>query len=154
VLFHQADPAALIRAAAAHVHSGGVIAFHEFAICDETQMLSPIPIYQSCLKWITAAFMSVMMHPEAARQMPALFEKAGCGRPTMFCEAIVSGAPDSLFYPWVALTVQSLMPQIVKIGAATAAEVDVETLESRLRDAMRGTGHTLSPLQYCGWVRI
>jgi ubiquinone/menaquinone biosynthesis C-methylase UbiE len=154
VLIHQADPAALIRTVASHIRSGGVIAFHEFAIGDETEMLSSIPIYQSCLKWINAAFKSVLMHPDAARQMPALFEQAGYGRPTIFCEAIVGGAPDSLFYPWIALTVQSLLPQIVKIGAATAAEIDIETLENKFRTVARGAGDTISPLQYCGWLRL
>jgi ubiquinone/menaquinone biosynthesis C-methylase UbiE len=154
VLIHQADSAAFIRTAVTRVRPGGAIAFHEVAIYDEARMFSSIPLYQSWLSWITAAFKSVLKHPDAARQMPMLFQEAGCNRPTIFCEAIVAGAPDSLLYPWIALTLQNLLPQVFKIGAATAAEVEIETLESRLRIAAGGAGDILSPLQYCCWLRL
>jgi hypothetical protein len=37
---------------------------------------------------------------------------------------------------WLARTVRSVLPQLEEIGAATAAEVDIDTLEDRLRDAV------------------
>jgi hypothetical protein len=61
--------------------------------------------------------------------MIALFHDAGLKQPTMLCEIPVAGGPDSPFYAEMALTLRGLLPQVEKIGAATAAEIDIDTLE-------------------------
>src|ERR1700716_247058 len=71
---------------------------------------------------------SVMTHPDAGGRMIALFHDAGLKQPTMLCEIPVAGGPDSPIYAWMALTLRSLLPQVEKIGAATAAEIDIDTL--------------------------
>ena len=58
-------------------------------------------------------------------------------------------------YAWLALTLRSLLPQVEKIGAATAAEIDIDTLEDRLRNAVTAVhGEALCPLQFCGWTKL
>jgi len=83
--------------------------------------------------------------------MIAHFHDAGLKQPTMLCEIPVGGGPDSPIYAWMALTLRSLLPQVEKIGAATAAEIDIDTLEDRLRNAVTAVhGEALCPLQFCG----
>jgi Transposase domain (DUF772) len=132
----EADPAAFIRSAASHVRTDGLIAFHEIAVYGECHAVPPVPLWEQCWKWVTAAFRSVMVHPDAAGRMTAHFHDAGLKQPTIFCEIPVGGGPDSPVYAWWARTLRSVLPQLEKIGAATAAEVDIDTLEDRLRNAV------------------
>ena len=50
---------------------------------------------------------------------------------------------------------RGVLPQLEKIGVATAAEVNIDTLEDRLRDAA-STVHSqvLGPMQFCGWTKL
>jgi hypothetical protein len=87
--------------------------------------------------------------------MVAHFHDAGLPRPTMFCEVPVGTGPESPALTILALAISVLLPQIEKIGASTAAELDVDTLEDRLRDAMANSySQVLFPMQFCGWARV
>ena len=155
VLIHQADPTTFIRSAASHVRPDGLIAFHEVAVYGECHALPPVPLWEQCWNWAIIAFRSVMAHPDAAGRMTAYFQDAGLKRPTIFCEIPVGGGPDSPVYAWWARTLRSVLPQLEKIGAATAAEVDIDTLEDRLRDAVSAVhSQVLCPMQFCGWTKL
>jgi 2-polyprenyl-3-methyl-5-hydroxy-6-metoxy-1,4-benzoquinol methylase len=155
VLIHQGDPAEFIHAAALHVQPGGTVAFHEIGLYGACQALPPLPLLQQVWDAVMAAFHSVMTHPDAGGRMVAHFHNAGLKRPTMFCEVPVGTGPDSPVPTLLALTASVLLPQIEKIGASTAAELDVDTLEDRLRDAMANSpSQVLFPMQFCGWARV
>jgi SAM-dependent methyltransferase len=155
VLVHQADPTNFIRSAVSHVRPHGLIAFHEIAVYGECRALPPVPLWERCWNLIITAFRSVMVHPDAAGRMTAYFHDAGLKRPTIFCETPVGAGPDSPLYGWLACTLRSVLPQLEKIGVSTAAEVDIDTLEDRLRDAA-STVHSqvLGPMQVCGWTKL
>jgi len=151
---HQADPAAFIRAAASHVSPGGVLAFHEHAIYGGLHSIPLVPLWKQGGDWIIA-FHSVRAHSDAGGRMVEHFHHAGLKPPTMFCEIPVGSGPDSPIYAWLALTLRSALPHLEKIGAATAAEVDIDTLEDRLRKAVVAAhSQALGPAQFCGSVRI
>ncbi|HVY57265.1 MAG TPA: methyltransferase domain-containing protein [Xanthobacteraceae bacterium] len=157
VLIHQADPAAFIRSVAAHVRPGGVVAFHEIGIhLDESATVPEIPLWSKVHRWIMAAFRSAMRHPDAGGRMIEHFHNGGLRRiPEIFVEIPAGGGPDSPLYGWAAHTLRSLMPQLEKIGVATAAEIDIDTLEERLRRAVVETnGQVVSFMQFCGWTRV
>jgi ubiquinone/menaquinone biosynthesis C-methylase UbiE len=155
VLIHQGDPAEFIRAAALHVRPGGSVAFHEIGLYGMCQALPPLPLLQQVWDVVMAAFHSVMTHPDAGGRMVAHFHDAGLERPTMFCEVPVGTGPESPVLTILALAASVLLPQIEKIGASTAAELDVDTLEDRLRHAMANShSQVLFPMQFCGWARV
>jgi SAM-dependent methyltransferase len=155
VLVHQGNPPAFIRSAASHVRRGEIVAFHEIGIYGECQAFPPVALWQQAWSWIAAGLRSVMVHPDAGGRMIAHFHDAGLKQPTMLCEIPVGGGPDSPIYAWMALTLRSLLPQVEKIGAATAAEIDIDTLEDRLRNAVTAVhGEALCPLQFCGWTKL
>lgn len=155
VLIHQAAPSQLIRAAAAQLRSGGIIAFHEAALYGNAEMLPPLPLWNKVWDRIISAFQSVLMHPDAAGRMVAHFEKAGLDQPRLFYDRFVGGGMNKPFFDWIETTVRSLLPQIEKIGAATPDELDIDTLGKRLRRAVLAVhGQILGPAQICGWVRV
>ncbi|WP_437375631.1 methyltransferase domain-containing protein [Inquilinus limosus] len=90
VLMHQADPAAMIRAAAAHARPGGAVAFHEVATYGECPTWPPNPLLAQIWDWITKAFASVAPHRDAAGRLIEHFHRAGLLGPTLFGEAAVA----------------------------------------------------------------
>src|SRR5262249_26239060 len=51
VLMYQHDPGMMLRKLAAHLKSGGLIAFHEVD-WNGIQSFPPSPIYDSCCRWL------------------------------------------------------------------------------------------------------
>ena len=157
VLVHQPDPASLIRTIAKNVRPGGVVAFHEPGLYDtRNQTVPPIALWSKVFDWIYTALQSVMTHPDAGARMVGHFHEAGLKRtPTLFCEIPIGGGADSPLIGWVVHTLRSLIPQLEKIGVATAQEIDIDTLEDRLRAAAIGS-HTqlMTVIQFCGWARL
>ena len=78
---------------------------------------------------------------------------AACGESTAAARP-VAGA-DSAGYAVLANVTRSLLPAIEKYGIATAAEVDIDTLADRLRDAtVAANACWLSPVMVGAWARI
>jgi ubiquinone/menaquinone biosynthesis C-methylase UbiE len=157
VLVHQPDPASFIRAIAKNVRPGGVVAFHEPGLYDKrNQTVPPIALWSQVHDWMFTAFQSVMTHPDAGARMVGHFHEAGLKRtPTLFCEIPIGGGTESPLCGWIVHTLRSLIPQLEKIGVATAQEIAIDTLEDRLRATAIGS-HTqlMTVIQFCGWARL
>jgi hypothetical protein len=137
------------------VKPGGAVAFHEIALYEQYLSLASVPLWQQAVSWVISALRSVMAHPDAAGRLRAHFHDAGLGEPALFSEIPVDGGRSSPFYAWITLTVRSLLPQLEKVGIATAAEVDIDTLEDRLRDSVSDVnGQAMAPPQFCAWARV
>jgi hypothetical protein len=97
-----------------------------------------------------------MTHPDAGARMVGHFHEAGLKRtPTLFCEIPISGGAESPLFGWAVHTLRSLIPQLEKIGVATAQEIDIGTLEDRLRAAAIGSQNQLmTGTKFCGWARL
>ena len=80
-------------------------------------------------------------------QLFHLMQEAGLQPPECRAECAMDGGPHSPFYEWFAETVRSLLPHMERLGVTTAAEVDIDTLASRLRaEALEKRGAAMSPM--------
>src|SRR5262249_60577103 len=69
--------------------------------------------------------------------------------------AMVEGGAQSPAYDWVAETLHSLLPMAERLGIATAAEVDIETLAERLRrEALEHNACMTLPPLVGAWTRL
>ena len=93
VLIHQADPAAMIRAAASHVRSGGVVAFHEVGLYGTFEMRPSVPLWTLAWDLIVTAYLSVQPHPDTAGRLIEHFHRAGLAQPNLFARCRSSAAP-------------------------------------------------------------
>ena len=155
VLVHQPDPTAFIRTAASYVRPGGTLAFHEVGVYGDLPCLPPVPLVKQLWRWIITVAQFAAPHPDVAGRMMAHFHAAGLEPPAMICEMPVADGPNSLWFKWMALGIRSMLPKIVELGIATPEEVDIDTLEDRLRAAVRDVqGQALGPAQFCGWAQV
>jgi ubiquinone/menaquinone biosynthesis C-methylase UbiE len=162
VILFQEDPESFLKAARAYVKPGGVLAFQEPArmagIFDADMLDDALPLWKKIMSLIYLAVVSASknLRPyDVSYSMLRHFKAIGLGQPNMFAEVLAGGGADCPFYSWAAATMRSLLPQLEKIGAASAEEVDLDTLEFRLRREAVTSGELVTFIpQFCGWLRI
>ena len=82
------------------------------------------------------------------------FSEAGLPQPDLFCETLVGGGLDSPLYASATETLRSFLPQLAKMGILFGELVGIETLESRLREAVvAARSQIVGPGQVCAWAR-
>ena len=83
-----------------------------------------------------------------------MLRAAGLSQPQMSVAARWEEEPDAMAYRILAEVTRTLLPVMTRLGVATAAEVDIDTLESRLRRAAAEAGSGVcAPLLVSAWSR-
>lgn len=132
VLPFQADPSAMLRGLARHLAPGGLIVFHE---PDWTCVRSfpPAPLYDQACRWIDDTTRLSGQSWNFLDRAHTVFVGADLPAPTMRMHTFIAG--DSHAREWlmgVGDIVESLLPAMVRLGVATAEEVQLETFRDRL----------------------
>lgn len=136
VLMYTADPLDALRRALRNLRSG-VIALQESIIeYDGPVFIEPL----NCLAakaagWFRAGFKHSGVHSRMGMRLFGLMQAAGLA-PTTEIDMLVpiQQGPEGALFSLLTSVVRSQIPAIVASGAATEAEIDIETLEERLID--------------------
>ena len=153
ILTHVADPAAVLKRLTRFLNPGGIVAFLEFDI-EEAGARPPLPLLSQCISWITTTYRAVGVEPNMGSLLYATFRAAGLDPRLAATQRIESGA-NSIAYAFAAEALASLIPTMEELGIATAAEVDVDTLAARLRDAAGAGDHCIFMPRLVGaWAKI
>ena len=135
VLMYARDPLDALRATLRNLKPGGVVALQE-SIVDYAGPVFIEPC--DCLaaraaEWYRAGFRHVGVQPRMGLRLPALMGATGL-EVSSDIELLlpVQHGPDGPLFATLAAVVRSQLPAIVASGAATAEEVDIETLEARM----------------------
>jgi ubiquinone/menaquinone biosynthesis C-methylase UbiE len=142
VLEFSGDPVALLRSVAAHVRPGGVIAFQEVDWSGD-RASSPVPTFSRCLRWGVDALQRSGADPYIGLKLFTLFTAAGLPPPALSLHASVGAGPDHPVYAAFADFMRTLLPRIVAQAVATADEVDIDSLASRISAEAVATGATV-----------
>lgn len=153
VLMHQTDPVPFLRAAARLARPGGTMAFHEHRLRDPCRSVPNVPLWEMIDGLLRMAVSSSLPHYDAGDRLIEHFDYAGLPEPNFFCETHVWGAADAPQYAWVVETLRVLLPQLQSLGIIATDFMGIETLEVRVRDAVRRTrSQVAGPPQICAWV--
>jgi SAM-dependent methyltransferase len=155
ILQYYADPAATLRRLARQLRPGGVIAFHErdwYGV----KSFPPSPTYDRCCRWIIETFEAVGIRTRVGLELHAAYVAAGLPAPTLRLEAVIGGSEGgAAWLEVIAETVRSILPEMERLGLATAAEVDVETLADRLRREVAAAGGiVIGRTEIGAWSRV
>ncbi|HTC75367.1 MAG TPA: class I SAM-dependent methyltransferase [Edaphobacter sp.] len=154
VLIHQESPSDFLRAARRHVRPGGVIGFHEVSCHIELSSLPGAPLFQRMAKLLRMAAGAFPSYDAAGRLLEH-FRMADLPHPELFAELPVGGGVDSPLYAWMAETIGTLTPLLVKQGVVSAEEISIDTLEERLRtEAVEMQSQVVGNPQVCAWARL
>jgi SAM-dependent methyltransferase len=153
ILLYLPDPAALLRKLSAHLSDGGVMAFQEMDI-SSGRGVPPVPLYSQCGQWICRAFGGAGVPLDMGSGLPAVFRKAGLPEPELCSNVRVGDGPDTEIYEWVADTVRSLLPLLDRCEPGARDEIQIDSLEERLRRAALASGSVLhGPACVGAWTR-
>ncbi len=156
VLMYQPDPAAALRRLARCLRPGGVIAFQEFNLTqDSIRCYPPTRLFSQAGVWIRSAFQQAGSETQMGDKLYATFRAAGLAEPSVSLQSPMGGGPDWGGYNYVTAVLRSLLPHILKRGIATADEIDVDTFEARLRAEVVTRGSVVKlPDLVSAWARV
>jgi len=135
VLMYAADPLDALHRVLRKLRAGGVIALQESVIdYDGPVFIEPLnSLAARAVEWFRAGFKHAGVHPRMGMRLFGLMRAAGL-EPSLEIEMLVpiQQGPEGDLFRILTSVVRSQIPAIVASGAATEAEIDIETLEERL----------------------
>ena len=116
--------------------------------------MPPLPLFETCLDWIRETFRRAGFETDMGSRLFSTY----CGRafplPRCGWRAGLKGGAGSPAYELMAQTVGSLLPMMERLGMATSADVELETLAARLEaEACAGGGVVMPPPLIGAWAR-
>lgn len=143
VLIYVQDKVALLRRLVEHLRPGGIVGFQEPYFTLTGTALPPAPLFTQASNWNIETFRRAELDTDIGLKLYRLFLDAGLPDAEMDLAISVGGGPHWAGYENIADVARALLPLMLKLGVATAEAIDIETLESRLREEVvkqHGTG--------------
>ena len=154
VLMYFADPAVLLRRLCQFVRPGGLVVFHELD-ATAVKSLPRCELVETTISQIIQTFTRAGVDVQTGLKLAQIFIEAGLPRPEMIQAARLGNGPDSPAYQHITEITRTLLPLMERVGVATAAEVDIDTLAERLGQEVVANNATLvAPPFIGGWARL
>jgi len=136
VLQFQPDPTTMLRKVAAHVRNGGVIVFHD-PYRDGARSFPSVPAYDEACELVTETVRRLGADPSLGIKLHSTFVAAGLPPPSMRLESIIAGGATSADHVHYEMDlVKTLLPDMERLGIATARQLDPDTLADRIIDEL------------------
>ena len=153
VLMYQEDPTAIVRRLAGFLRPGGVVAFHELDFTYPPTVMPVTDLSRQVHNWLVPKGT-----PGAEMKMGSkllkTYEDAGLPTPQFVVEAAAGGGQDWPGYELLIQTFRSLLPVLQKYHGLDPRDVDIDTLEERLRqDVVGKQAIQMMPLMFGAWSR-
>jgi SAM-dependent methyltransferase len=153
LLFHAADPAAVVRHQLGNVRGGGLFVAIDFDL-GASRTEPALPVAEAALRWVHDAFRAAGAWPRIGASLGTLLEDAGLAEVRTFGVQAYVSPRDRSGPAMLAGVVRSMAPAILRHGIATEAELDLPTFEQRLRDQATAAGAVVLPPTVAGaWGR-
>ena len=134
VLMYMADPRKAFAKLMTHVKPGGIVAFQEPEYTLYPAFIHPdTPLINQLIAWILDVFEHSGAHLDMGIGLYRAFVGAGLPPPVMHLESPIGAAETWAGYRYMVNIFQSLLPLLEKYGLATAEQVGLDTLATRLR---------------------
>jgi ubiquinone/menaquinone biosynthesis C-methylase UbiE len=153
ILIHLPDPVQAVRVLSRHVRPGGVVTFQDFDL-QTVRTVPPTPLVAGILDRMAEAMRVAGADPESGERLYRIFRQAGLDGAGI-AGTTPAGNADSVVVPYAAATVASLAPLLEKLGLATTAELDPDTLLDRMRSELAAADAVLyAPELTAVWARV
>jgi ubiquinone/menaquinone biosynthesis C-methylase UbiE len=133
VVMYVPDASEFLRRLSQCLKPGGIMVFQELDMAGRTS-LPPAPLLELTGDRVQETLSRLGANVRTGLDLYRIFREAGLPAPRMIQAAPVAAGPDSEFYEQLASVVRTLLPHIERLGLASRAEIDIDTLADRLRD--------------------
>ena len=130
------------------------MAFQEYDLVGFADATLPFsPLWEQACNWVIQAFQRVGVELRMGMMLYSAFQEVGLPAPELRYEAAIGAGPTWVGYEWLADSVRTTLPLILKFGIATVEEVGIETLADRLREEVGSGGIARLPALVSAWTR-
>lgn len=151
VLMYQPDAKEAVRLLSRVLRPGGLIIFQEHDATVGPVSLMPLPLQARVRGWIWQTVQREGADIHMGFHLALVLTETGFRVEQVRAEAVVQTPTQS--HP-IAQIVRLMLPRIVSHGVATEAEIDIETLESRLLEEREKAKTTyIGELIFGAWAR-
>ena len=137
ILVHLANPAETLRHIVGKARKDTAIVFCELDL-GMTATTRPSPLFDHSVQQIIEVFKRTGRQPEMGSELFATFRAAGLD-PALCAFQHVGSFEEDAGFDFLAESVRTMVPAIEKLGIASAADVDIETLKDRLIAEAQGS---------------
>jgi ubiquinone/menaquinone biosynthesis C-methylase UbiE len=151
VLMYLPDPADALRQAVSRLRPGGLVCMHE---ADLTYLwASPeTPLWAQARAWFMAAMDQAGIETRMGLKLYSTFAAAGMPQPRLLMDTYAEGGPNAPTWGWANL-MSAAVPLMEQLGVASRAEVDPDTLASRLlSQTLAAGGYVITPPMTGAWA--
>ena len=146
VLMHQSRPERALARASAQVRPGGIVCLVESymdALLTGAHSFPHSPLYDEIVRWKSAVVGGAGADLHAGARLPMTFVGAGLPHPVTRMEASLEGGPDSQYYRYIGLSLESMQPDARRQGLGGLVDADPAETAERLRAEVVRSGGTL-----------
>lgn len=133
VLMYLQDPAVAVTHAVRNLRSGGVVAFLEPDLTTGGGVGVPhSPLNRQLWEWVTETFTRAGVDTQMGFKLRRTLVDAGLSSPQVQASSIIGGGAGWGGYRYYEETIRSMLPVMESLSVATAAEVAIDTVATRL----------------------
>jgi SAM-dependent methyltransferase len=152
ILIHTKDPLRTLIACREWLQPRGIAAFQEYDFQQVTPCWPASPVRDGIFTLLNT-FFARAAHANIGSRLFHLFLEAGFAHPDCRGEFPVDGGPESPHHEWLAEATRSVLPAAKAIDIQGASDIDIDTLESRLRDEARSGSGVPGPVMFGCFAR-
>jgi SAM-dependent methyltransferase len=154
LLFHLPDAVDVLRHHRANLKPDGMFAALDFD-AGSARAEPPVPLAELAAGWIDAGFRAAQADSRVGAKLIPLLREAGYADVTGFGIQGYFAPGDPAGPAFVAGVLRALAPGLVAHGIATEEELELDTIEQRLADALQAAGAVFLPPTVAGaWGRL
>lgn len=152
ILLHLGNPTDALRTLVKQVRSGGCVAFIEMDLTS-AEACPKLDVFDEAVGWIKEVYMREGVEIDMGSRLFPCFASLGM-KPTLEAFQRIEGGPDAHVYEYLAETVRSLMPRMIALGVASEADINIEQLAGRTKEAALSGGQCFFyPRMVGAWAR-
>lgn len=153
VLLYAPERASMLRRLGQSLRPRGLVAMQEYDISSLAEAPES-PLFARYKRWIVDGFTSAGAELDTGSKLYATFLQAGLPPPQMVSAQLVHSGHQPTGYEHATQVLRSLLPTLERNGVATAAEIEIDTLASRMReDAVARHAVMFTPRLVGAWAR-
>ena len=154
VLAHSMEPSEMLRKLRRHARPGALIIFQE-PDHGGAHSSVPMPLFAQAMKWIADTIRASGRKPDTGLRLFSIYTSAGLPAPRMRYDSLIATPADARAI-WLGVeTIRGYIPLMEKFGIATAAEVDIDTLEQRSVEQLKAANAVIvCPATVGAWCRL
>jgi SAM-dependent methyltransferase len=153
LLMHLPDASGVLAHQMRNLRRGGLFVAVDYDM-GGARALPDVELYGRVRDWLRGGFEHAKVDPYVGMRLPVLFGRAGYVDVGSLGLQAYWAPDDRTAAGYVVGVVRAMKDAIVASGAATEAEMDLDTLEQRLADALNSAGAVYTaPTVVAGWGR-